>query len=188
MKIKLLVLCLGFVLGLGLLVAGCSSSSSGGGSTSTFTLTSTSWTNAGAIPDANAYTVMTGGLNKSPQLTFSNIPTGTLSFAIIMKDGSGDTYKHWRVINIPVDTTTLIEDVSSIGIAGATQLNSDLVTAGYEGPWPPVGTSHTYTITVYALNTASVSLSADISNADFITGISAYSLDSASYTGTYTGK
>lgn len=179
---KWFLLFLGLML---LMVAGCSSSSGGG---SSFSISSSSWTNGGAIPDANAYTAMSGGQNKSPELTFSNIPSGTLSFAIILQDSSSAAWKHWRVINIPVETTTLIENVSSIGIAGATQLNSESAGAIYEGPHPPVGTTHTYTITVYALNTASVSLSADVSNADFITGVSAYSLGSASWSGTYTGK
>lgn len=167
-----------------LMVAGCSSSTT---SSSSFTLASSSWTSGGTIPDANAHDSVSGGLNKSPQLTWTNVPSGTSYFAIKMIDGSSTSFRHWLVINIPSSTTTLTEGGALP--SGAFATNNDFTsgnTTGYGGPAPPTGQTHTYTITIYALSSAAT-LSASSTNANFDTQVST-NLGTATYSGTYTGK
>lgn len=185
MKIRLLVSCLALVLGLGLLVAGCSSTSSST-TTSTFTLTSTSFTDGGTIPIANVHDSVTGGLNKTPQLTWANAPAGTKSFAIKMIDAQSTSWIHWLVYNIPSTESSVAENAST----GGTVIDNSFTSAdggtltGYGGPAPPVGAgTHTYTITIYALNAASIS--PGTTNATFTTAAAAASLGTATWSGVY---
>ena len=96
-----------------------------------------------------------GGSDISPELSWSNPPAGTTSYAVVMDDetppcGQGDqACLHWSVFNLPADKISLAagEDVSAVsGIAlGRNYTGTD----GYAGPCPPA--AHVYNITVYAL-------------------------------------
>lgn len=117
------------------------------------TLTSTSWEDGAVIPARHA-----GGQGVSPQLSWINVPAGTVEFALVMHDPepvvpalsvSGDIL-HWMVVKIPAGTTSLPEGAgaaqSTTLPAGARQIQT------YRGPGAPVPPMHHYTITLYALN------------------------------------
>ncbi len=109
------------------------------------------------------------GKNQSPQLSWKNAPEGTKSFAVTMYDPdapTGSGWWHWVVFDIPESTTELPSGSGNPDLnltpEGAIQSVTDFGGKGYGGPCPPEGHGlHQYIITVYALKTASLGLSAD---------------------------
>ena len=85
---------------------------------------------------------------------------------------------------IAPDITTLAENTTSPGAVAA--LNG-AGAAGYTGPCPPAGTTHTYRITVHYLNRALL-LASGGAAADMRTAIDAATIASAQVTGTFTGS
>jgi len=150
----------------------------------TMTLTSTAFVNGGRIPDK--YTMIDRtGKNISLPLAW-NTPSGTLSFALSMVDHhpGANNWVHWLVINLPATVTSLAEGVSGNMQISGVQLKNSWGWVGYAGPYPPQLTGpHPYVITVYALNVASLDLTADTSLAEFLGAIQGKVLDSASITG-----
>lgn len=109
------------------------------------------------------------GDNQSPQLSWSNAPEGTKSFAITMYDPdapTGSGWWHWVVFDIPADVTELVANTGNIDLKlspkGAIQSINDYGMKGYGGPCPPKGHGlHQYMITVYALKTETLGLTAE---------------------------
>lgn len=104
-----------------------------------------------AIPQAHA---LSGG---SPPLSWSALPAGTKSVAIICDDPdapSGD-WVHWVIFNLPPDTQKLDAGVPKSARLpnGAVQGVNDFDETGYDGPAPPPGRPHRYLFKVYALDT-----------------------------------
>ncbi len=95
------------------------------------------------------------GQNISPPIEWSGFPGNTESFAIIMDDpdAPGGTFIHWVIFNIPVNVTSLPEDVVTHASLenGALQGKNDARSIGYTGPCPPRAT-HRYRFHVYALD------------------------------------
>lgn len=97
------------------------------------------------------------GQNVSPQLSWSNAPKGTKSFAITMQDTNspiGIKWWHWLVINIPANVTEIVTDASGKAMPkGALELKNNYGTIGFGGACPPQGDkAHRYIFTVYALD------------------------------------
>jgi hypothetical protein len=113
------------------------------------------------------------GDNISPELTWTNAPTGTQSFALTMYDPdapTGSGWWHWVVYNIPANVTHLSANAGSVDAQqlpqGAVQGRTDFGTSGYGGACPPVGDKpHRYQITVHALKVDHLDLPADASAA-----------------------
>lgn len=100
------------------------------------------------------------GENISPELSWSNAPAGTQSFAVTIYDKdapTGSGFWHWLIFNIPANVMELKADAGNIGKglapAGAVQSVTDFGQQGYGGPCPPPGPIHEYLITVFALKT-----------------------------------
>jgi Raf kinase inhibitor-like YbhB/YbcL family protein len=120
------------------------------------TLTTTAFPDGGQIPVK--YTQ--AGEQVSPALTWSNVPPGTQSFVLHMRDPdvarnrTTEDQVHWLVWNIPGTATGLPE-----GVPQGAQLNdgSQQISASgpvYRGPGAPAtGPLHHYTFEVYALDT-----------------------------------
>jgi len=111
----------------------------------------------------------TGG-NLSPELSWSNAPAGTKSFALLVHDPDAPTggsgWWHWGVINIPATVTHLPTGAGSAEGSklppGAQQLVTDFGKPGWGGPCPPQGAKpHHYNITLYALKVEKLELPAD---------------------------
>jgi phosphatidylethanolamine-binding protein (PEBP) family uncharacterized protein len=79
------------------------------------TLTTTAFADGGIIP--NKFTQTADGAPVSPALTWTNVPDGTVSFALILHDPDTSLEKttnevlHWMVFNIPGTARELSEGV-----------------------------------------------------------------------------
>ena len=110
------------------------------------------------------------GDNISPELSWTNIPQGTKSFAITAYDPdapTGSGWWHWLVFNIPVNITNIPEGVKDSDLPKAIiQSNTDYGTPGYGGPCPPIGDGkHRYIFTIFALDTETLPLNAKVTAA-----------------------
>ncbi|MCP3700467.1 MAG: YbhB/YbcL family Raf kinase inhibitor-like protein [Aliivibrio sp.] len=101
------------------------------------------------------------GKNLSPELSWSNPPKGTKSYAVTMYDPdapTGSGWWHWVVINIPANQTNLAENSGEKGgrllPKGASMISNSFGYRGFGGACPPPNSKpHNYEITVYALDT-----------------------------------
>jgi Raf kinase inhibitor-like YbhB/YbcL family protein len=117
-----------------------------------FVISSGSFPNNGDIP--RKFTC--DGDDISPQLSWSHIPPGTRSLALIADDPDAPvgTWTHWVLFDVPPSTTALAEGLSKAGELpdGSRQGNSDSGKTGYGGPCPPPGKPHRYFFKLYALD------------------------------------
>jgi len=92
------------------------------------------------------------GKDISPQLSWAGIPANTKTLAIIMQDPDAPTDKfyHWVVYNVPSTVKELPQGTNAP--SGALIGKNSFDKLSYNGPCPPKGSSHTYTITLYALD------------------------------------
>jgi len=108
--------------------------------------------NKGYIPDG--YTC--DGKNISPEISWSDAPQKTASFALICEDPDAPfgTWTHWVVYNIPADVDRLDENLPKEGELknGALQGVNDFGEIGFGGPCPPAGKAHRYFFRLYALD------------------------------------
>ena len=118
------------------------------------TLSSAAFAHQGAIP--SKYTCE--GADLSPPLSWSGLPPGTKSLALIVDDPDAPdpaapkmTWVHWVIYNLPPDAPGLPEGASALP-AGTLQGMNDWQRTGYGGPCPPIG-RHRYFHKLYALDT-----------------------------------
>ena len=123
-----------------------------GGGTMTFALTTTAFSVGGDIP--KKYTC--DGADLSPTLSWTDMPAGTQSLALIADDpdAPAGTWTHWVIWNIPAKLTGLAENVlKTEALAdGTRQGRNDFRRIGYGGPCPPAGKPHRYFFKLYALD------------------------------------
>lgn len=132
------------------------------------------------------------GENKSPQITWKNVPNGTQSFAVTVYDPdapTGSGWWHWTVFNISSQASSLPENASLDRTKlpqGAIEGRTDFGEKGYGGPCPPIGSApHHYIITVYALKIPNIDLPSDASPAMLGFYINQNTIAKASITGLY---
>ena len=128
----------------------------------TISVTSSIFEHHGMVPEENsAY-----GANTSIDLSWSNLPAGTQSLALICDDpivveiGMMESpFVHWVVYNIPATASGLPgglasdDQIAAPGLDGAINGHNGLRRPGYFGPRPPAnGTLHAYHFRVYALD------------------------------------
>jgi Raf kinase inhibitor-like YbhB/YbcL family protein len=140
-----------------------------------FTVTSTTVKTGQPIPAPQRSGIegIKGGKDISPQLSWTGFPKNTKSFAISMYDPDAPTmsgFWHWVVIDVPASTTSLPLNAGAKNSKtlpkGAIQMRDDAGLHQYLGAAPPPGSGvHHYYITVTALNTAKVAVSASSSAA-----------------------
>jgi Raf kinase inhibitor-like YbhB/YbcL family protein len=124
-----------------------------GGATMALTITSAAFKESGMIPKR----CTCDGSDVSPDLSWSGVPEGTRTLALICDDPDAPmgTWVHWVLFNIPPDVTSLPEGVPAQKTLpnGARHGQNDFRKFGYGGPCPPGGT-HRYYFKLYALDTA----------------------------------
>lgn len=117
-------------------------------------LSSAAFTQHGAIP--KKYTCE--GADLSPPLSWTGLPAGTRSLALIVDDPDAPdpaapktTWVHWVLYNLPPGAGGLAEGASDLP-PGTLQGLNDWRRTGYGGPCPPIG-RHRYFHKLYALDT-----------------------------------
>ncbi len=138
-------------------------------------LSSTSIEDGGIIPDK--YTQKSAATPVSPELQWTNIPEGVVTYALIMHDPDNasqhkvaDTL-HWMAFNIPGTATKLDEGVPA-GTAtlpdGTIQAKNVRGMPGFLGPGAGAqGPYHHYTFELYALDTK-LTLGPDATRTDLL--------------------
>jgi len=120
-------------------------------------LTIPAFPDGGQIP--KRYTCFEPGEIVSPAIQWTNVPAGTVSFALIMHDVDGALRKssvdtvHWTVWNIPGNAPELPEGLDRIHMADeqVRQGNTLDLRPGYLRPCPPANPHH-YLFELYALD------------------------------------
>ena len=89
------------------------------------------------------------GEDRSPLVTWTAPPAGTVELALVLTDDDAPGYVHWAVAGIP---PTAGEKGEGATITGAVEGVNSGGSVGWLGPCPPAGETHTYRLTMYALN------------------------------------
>lgn len=120
----------------------------------TLVIESSAFAPGGEIP----ITYTCDGMDRSPPLSWSALPEGTRSLALIVDDPDAPdprapkrTWVHWVVYNLPPESTGLAEGLTDLPSGALAGLN-DWKRLDYGGPCPPVG-RHRYFHKLYALDT-----------------------------------
>ncbi len=152
-------------------------------------LSSTAFQDNKPLPSRFAYHGVTGGVNASPPLRWSESPPATASFALTVIDlhPIARQWVHWIVANLPPETNALEEGASRSHLPqGAMELTNSFGEPGYGGPMPPKGSGrHDYLFTLYALSAKHLSLSPNASFPAFLKSIEQSIIARATLTGTY---
>ncbi|MEW5994186.1 MAG: YbhB/YbcL family Raf kinase inhibitor-like protein [Candidatus Zixiibacteriota bacterium] len=147
------------------------------------TLTSSVFVEGGMIP--KQYTC--DGPDISPPLSWTGVPEGTKSLALICDDpdAPAKTWVHWVYYNIPHDLGQLPEGLPTDEepFTGGRQGANDFRRTGYGGPCPPGGT-HRYFFKLYALDTM-LDLSGRVTKADLEQAMEGHVLASGQLMGKY---
>jgi Raf kinase inhibitor-like YbhB/YbcL family protein len=122
----------------------------------TLTISSSAFSAGGSIPAK--YTCE--GRDQAPPLSWSGLPEGTKSLALIVDDPDAPdpkapkmTWVHWVLYNIPASARSLPEGAKTGDLPGGTlEGKNDWKRFGYGGPCPPIG-RHRYFHKLYALDT-----------------------------------
>ena len=122
----------------------------------TLNVSLSAWSDGGQIP--LRYTQVGGEI--SPGVSWANVPSGTQSFVLVMRDldtmnrdGNGDLM-HWLLWNIPGSRTNISQDLPELFELddGTRQISTS--GARYRGPGAMAdGPIHHYVIEVFALDT-----------------------------------
>ncbi len=118
----------------------------------TMKLFSSDFSQGGSIPEYCA-----GSTGNSPNLFWTGVPADAKSLAITCSDldATGGSFTHWLIYDIPTSTSQLKGGVATLESLsdGMRQGINDFGEIGYAGPNPPVGTTHNYLFTIFALDT-----------------------------------
>ncbi|MEH0109662.1 YbhB/YbcL family Raf kinase inhibitor-like protein [Tersicoccus sp. MR15.9] len=163
-----------------------------------FTVTSESVTDGAPLdaPQLSGAMGIAGGQDVSPQLTWSDFPSETESFAVTVYDPDAPTasgFWHLAVFNLPVSTTSLPAGPGEGKLPelpeGAVALRNDAGYPGFVGAAPPAGHGpHRYMIVVHALDTDHLDIPADASPAYLGFNLFSHSIGRARITGTHEEK
>ena len=145
----------------------------------TLVVTSPEFEHGGRIPER--FTM--AGESISPPLSWSGVPEGTQSFALLVHDADApmvNGFTHWVVWGIPADRTSIAEGESSYP-SGANGLGRE----GWFPPGPPAGHGdHFYYFHLYALD-APLDLEPNADPTAFLAAVEEHVIAQARIVGVY---
>ncbi|MGQ9369895.1 YbhB/YbcL family Raf kinase inhibitor-like protein [Azospirillum sp. ST 5-10] len=131
------------------------------------------------------------GQGISPPLSWSEVPAGTVSFAIVVEDPDAGPkpFVHWLAYNIPADVRSLREGMPTEPRLtmpdGVLQGVNSHGSTGYFGMKPPDGDPpHTYHFQVFALDTT-LDLPPGADRAELVAAMKGHVLAQGQFTGTF---
>ena len=149
----------------------------------TIKITSSAFTEGSMIP--KRYTC--DAEDVSPDLTWTGVPEGTKSLALICDDPDAPmgTWVHWVLFNLPPDINGLHAEIPPEKTLknGARHGQNDFRKFGYGGPCPPGGT-HRYFFKLYALDTV-INLESGITKAQLLEAMEGHILAEGQLMGKY---
>jgi Raf kinase inhibitor-like YbhB/YbcL family protein len=152
-------------------------------------LTSSSFQDGAIIPDK--YTQASPS-PVSPELSWTAVPDGTQSFALIVDDPdtalqhTTNEVLHWAAFNIPANKTSLPEGVPNEATLpdGTIQPLNTARKPGFLGPGAPCCVYHHYTFQLYALDTK-LGLGPDATRAQIMSAMDGHVLGKAVVVGRF---
>lgn len=144
-------------------------------------MTSSAFAEGGSIP----VDFTCDGADQSPPLTWSAVPSGTRSIAVIAEDpdAPGGTFTHWTLFDVRPDVAALPQGADANGFGGASGMN-DFQRVGYSGPCPPKTELHHYAFRVFALD-APVRATAGAARARVESAMNGHVIGEGALTGTF---
>jgi Raf kinase inhibitor-like YbhB/YbcL family protein len=143
-----------------------------------FTLSSTTFQDGKTMPkkvanvNANGQSPNCVGENVSPQFSWTNVPDGTTSFALLMSDPEGRApsgVSHWVAYGIPATVTGFAEGETSKASDKYVGGKSTMGVGNYSGPCTPPGVSaHHYTFVLMATDFQPTDLPPGLTREDLI--------------------
>jgi Raf kinase inhibitor-like YbhB/YbcL family protein len=128
------------------------------------------------------------GSDISPQLVWTEPPSGTKSFALLVDDpdAPAGNWNHWTLWNLPPTARGLPEAVGKDTTLpdGTQQGRNDFRKTGYNGPCPPPGKPHRYYFKLFALD-ATLDLKPGASKRELETAMKEHILAQAEWMGRY---
>ena len=152
-------------------------------------LTSSSFADGAIIPDKYTQAV---AAPVSPQLSWTNAPAGTQSFALVVDDPdtalqhTTNEVLHWAAFNIPATATSLPEGVPNEAKLpdGTIQPINTGKKNGFMGPGARGNVYHHYTFQLYALDTK-LTLGPDATRAQLMAAMDGHVLGKAVLVGRF---
>ncbi len=146
---------------------------------------------SGKLPDKSGCNGPGTGI--SPQLSWSDPPAGTRSFALIMDDRDAIVghlrrhyFAHWLAFNLDPTRRELGEGLPKQSLGSGERFgNVGMPQSGYAGTCPDAGTTHHYVLTLYALDTR-LDLPESTNASKLLKAIDGHVLAQGQMTGTYT--
>jgi len=147
----------------------------------TIKVTSSVFDHHGTMPlEYSAY-----GDNKSPDISWSDLPDGTMQLALVLDDpipGMPQPFVHWVAYNISPAAGMIPDNVSKDpAVTGVEALDgmingiNGIRRAGYFGPRPPDESLHAYHFRIYALD-AKLNLAEGLNKVDLLAAIEGHVL------------
>jgi len=128
------------------------------------------------------------GADVSPQLSWSDAPAGTKTFALLVDDPDAPVgnWNHWTTWDVPASSKVLPEGVPKEARLpdGSQQGLNDFHKPGYNGPCPPAGKPHRYYFKLFALD-AKLDLKPPATKRDMEAAMKGHILEQAEWMGRY---
>jgi Raf kinase inhibitor-like YbhB/YbcL family protein len=150
-------------------------------------LTTTAFDDGGIIP--NEFTQAESDY-KSPALSWTNVPNGTVSFALIVHDAdvapgrNPEDFLHWLVFNIPGNARGIAEGLAPTATGDIVQGRNGRNTPGWLGPGAAAGPYHHYVFELFALDTR-LSVPATATRAQVMEAMAGHVVGKAALTGRF---
>ena len=153
-------------------------------------VSSTSFADGGVISTLHVNdTSNCGGKGVSPQVSWSNLPAGTKSVAVLLADPDGALglgVSHWVAYNIAADRGQLKQGEGQTDGHGATLGKNVSGATAYRGPCPPVGdVPHHYILSVVATDLEPSALPTGLTRDDLLSALKGHALGGQSVVGRY---
>lgn len=146
---------------------------------SPFTLTSSAFTEGGAIPREFSC----DGQDASPPLTWTGVPDGARTLALVVDDPDASDFVHWVLYNVDASASGELARGVSASPDAPSQGRNGFGRVGYGGPCPPSGVHH-YVFRMLALD-SELALGGSPSASDVLRAADGHILAEARLTATF---